>query len=687
MFVGGYGLARGYLNRPELTRQRFIPNPFSNKPEDRLYVTGDIARYRSNGDLEYLGRNDNQVKIRGFRIELGEIEALLAKHPDIRDNVVMVREDQPGNKRLAAYIVTDREESPASADLRQFLKDRLPEYMIPSAFVRMEALPLTPNGKTDYKSLPVPEGELQSSETYMAPTTERERKLVKIWQEVLNVERVGVNDNLFELGGDSILTIRIVSRANQEGLKITAKDILLNQTVAELAKAAKSDQIEEKSLIPLLEISPEERNDILIKADNNVEDIYPAVRMQEFMIRNYLKWSEKSAYHFQMSFDLEMEDFSLKAFREAARITVQENPIFRTYFAYVSNDQLVQIIKKDCEPIVEYDDIRNLAYEEQKDRIDGHFFQDRHELIDIYDPKQMSSRIKIFHLSDNSICFFRSQHHATIDGWSNILFLNRLFEVYHSLRQGIPVHPKKSAANSYKEFVAIEQEILSDAEASRFWEELLLNHREVSLAKKTEKISKKTEYDLHYKVEPALLTKIENIAKSDNVSMKAVYLTAYLKLISDLSNEKEVTVGVITNRRTNRLTDPLDTMGYFWNLIPFHFGMSDGEPLLKSVQSLLHEIDSYYGLYPLQQILENRQKEYLFFATFNYTHFHHAKGDEFRNWKGMKLFNKFHFPLNFVINKNPSDNRIFVAYDENYFSETDIQQIVDNYMGCLNSLC
>jgi amino acid adenylation domain-containing protein/non-ribosomal peptide synthase protein (TIGR01720 family) len=232
--IGGAGLARGYLQRPELTPERFIPHPFSEIPGARLYKTGDLARYRPDGNIEFLGRLDHQVKIRGFRIELGEIEAVLGGHPGVQEACVVVREDHPGEKRLVAYVVGKEGPTPSGNELREFLKERLPEYMVPSAFLSLEALPLTPNGKVDRKALPAPEGR-GVAEGYVPPCTPTEELLAGIWAEVLRQERVGRHDNFFALGGDSILCIQVIARAQQAGLQLTPKQLFQHQSIVELA--------------------------------------------------------------------------------------------------------------------------------------------------------------------------------------------------------------------------------------------------------------------------------------------------------------------------------------------------------------------------------------------------------------------------------------------------------------------
>lgn len=235
LYIGGASLARGYLNHPELTSEKFIPHPFHQTTESRLYKTGDLARYLPDGNIEYLGRIDNQVKIRGFRIELGEIEAVLSQHNYVETTCVTAREDSPGIKRLVAYIVPPKNVTPSTSELRQFLKARLPDYMIPSAFVTLDALPLTPNGKLDHRALPEPNlrGEIELN--FVAPRNLEEEILAKIWSQVLRVELVGIYDNFFELGGDSILTIQIITRARKAGLELTPKQLFTHQNIAELA--------------------------------------------------------------------------------------------------------------------------------------------------------------------------------------------------------------------------------------------------------------------------------------------------------------------------------------------------------------------------------------------------------------------------------------------------------------------
>ena len=233
VYVGGDGLARDYLHRPALTAERFVPHPFGDAPGARLYRTGDVARFLPTGDVEFLGRRDEQVKIRGFRIEPGEAEAVLRQHASVRDAAVVAREGAAGQRQLVAYVVGPQG---AQEELRQYLRERLPDYMVPSAFVTLDSLPLTPNGKVDRRALPAPESaSADGAGRYEAPRTEAERVLCEVWAQVLGRERVGVRDNFFDLGGDSILSIQVVARAGRAGLRLTPRQVFEHPTVAELA--------------------------------------------------------------------------------------------------------------------------------------------------------------------------------------------------------------------------------------------------------------------------------------------------------------------------------------------------------------------------------------------------------------------------------------------------------------------
>jgi amino acid adenylation domain-containing protein/thioester reductase-like protein len=308
IYIAGVGVGRGYLNRPELTAERFVRDPFSGDPQGRMYKTGDLGRWRADGAIEYLGRNDHQVKIRGFRIELGEIEAQLSRHTQLKEAVVIAREDVPGEKRLVAYVVpAEPSGAPAVEELRVQLNAVLPEHMVPSAFVTLDRMPLSPNGKLDRRALPAPELNAYTARQYEAPRGEVEEILAGIWQSLLRVERVGRKDNFFELGGHSLQIMQMMERVRCVGLSIELRRVLESPTLADLACALATEAVEQFEVPPNLipsdceAITPQMLSLVELEAQHieliaqsvpggaaNIQDIYPLASLQEGILFHHL---------------------------------------------------------------------------------------------------------------------------------------------------------------------------------------------------------------------------------------------------------------------------------------------------------------------------------------------------------------------------------------------------------------
>ncbi|MDQ1592167.1 MAG: hypothetical protein QOG71_2794 [Pyrinomonadaceae bacterium] len=312
IYVGGCGLARGYLKRPDLTAERFVPHPFAGEPGARLYKTGDSGRHRADGNLEYLGRLDHQVKLRGYRVELGEIEALLTEQTGVREAMVVVREDV-GERRLVAYLVPERGSKLDDARVREYLKERLPEYMIPAAFVTLDKLPLTPNGKVDRAALPAP-GTHNSGlgRGYVAPRTEVEELLAELWAKALGLERVGIYDDFFELGGDSILSIQISNRANSRGVQLRPGQVFRHRTVASLAASVKPSQAA-----------------AAVEPESNVAGIVPLTPIQHWFFEQQLidphHWNQAAMFETRERLDASLLEQSLRA-------VVQHHDALRLHF-------------------------------------------------------------------------------------------------------------------------------------------------------------------------------------------------------------------------------------------------------------------------------------------------------------------------------------------------------------------
>ncbi|KGW80573.1 amino acid adenylation domain-containing protein [Burkholderia pseudomallei] len=386
LYVGGAGVARGYLNRPELTRERFIDDPFV--AGGRLYKTGDLARWRTDGRLEYLGRNDFQVKIRGFRIELGEIEAQLAKVAGVREVVVLARDSaaevrdnatpnvptpkssSETEKRLVAYYTGDAD----VAALRAQAAQHLPSYMVPSAYVRLDAWPLTPNGKLDRRALPAPADDAYARAEYEAPRGAKEEALAAIWRELLHVERVSRHDNFFELGGHSLLAIGVIERMRREGLHTDVRSIFNAQTLSDLAARAQTDDRSIQAppnliparatritpdMLPLVALTQTQIDMLAAQVEGgaaNIQDIYPLAPLQEGMVFHHLLHAESDAY-MEAYFVGFRTRARLDRFLDALRMIVDRHDILRTGFFWEGLEQPVQIVQRRVRLPIEFVDL------------------------------------------------------------------------------------------------------------------------------------------------------------------------------------------------------------------------------------------------------------------------------------------------------------------------------------------
>ena len=343
LYVGGAGLARGYLGQPTLTAERFVPHPWSPEPGSRLYKTGDVVRLRAEGLLEYLGRNDEQVKVRGFRIELGEIEAVLKSQQEVREALVVAREEAEG-KRLVAYVVPREGGTLTVSQLREGVQARLPGYMLPAAFVLLEALPLTAHGKVDRRALPAPgAARPELREAYAPARTTREEILVEIWQEALGLERVGIDDNFFALGGDSIRSIRVLALARERGFSYLPMQLFEHQTIANLARILTRETNSSVAASPVSQpfslLTREDR----LRLPEGVEDAYPLTMLQAGMFFHSASAPESAVYHNVGSYHLQAR-FDLSCFHTAIQQTLARHPVLRTSFDLSSFSQPLQLV-------------------------------------------------------------------------------------------------------------------------------------------------------------------------------------------------------------------------------------------------------------------------------------------------------------------------------------------------------
>ncbi|MEN4957725.1 syringomycin E biosynthesis non-ribosomal peptide synthetase SyrE, partial [Pseudomonas syringae] len=367
IYIGGDGVARGYLNLEEVNAERFLADPFSESPDARMYKTGDLARYMADGRIEYLGRNDFQVKVRGFRIELGEIEARLGNCTGVKEAVVIAREDNPGDKRLVAYVVAQPQSQLTAADLRAELAPQLAEYMLPSAFVLLDELPLTPNRKLDRKALPAPDADALISRGYEAPQGETETQIVAIWQDLLGIEQVGRHDHFFELGGHSLLAVSLIERLRKQGLNLNVKTVFTAPTVREMALAISQDkhvlfQVPANripahctqltpDMLPLVELSVAQIELITSAVAGgaaNIQDIYPLAPLQDGILFHYLLNRERDAYLMRSMIEFDSRA-RLDAFLEGLQTVIDRHDILRSSVHWIGLPQAVQVVHRQAQ--------------------------------------------------------------------------------------------------------------------------------------------------------------------------------------------------------------------------------------------------------------------------------------------------------------------------------------------------
>ncbi|AGC43404.1 non-ribosomal peptide synthetase [Myxococcus stipitatus DSM 14675] len=622
--VGGAGLARGYLGQSGLTAQRFVPHPFSHVPGARLYRTGDLARFTPDGQLEYLGRIDDQVKIRGFRIELGEIQVVLSLHPAVREALVLVREETPGARSLVAYLATGDHAPPSVADLRQFLLARLPDYMVPSAFVLMERFPLTANGKVDRKALPAPSRERAEPARYVAPRNDAEATLCAIWSEVLGVPRVGIQDNFFALGGDSILSIRVLTLARRKGLDFTLQQLFQHQTVAALMDAAgatREQPVREEfpRTEPFSLLTEEDR----AKLPPGIEDAYPLARIQAGMLYHMQLAPDSNVYHNTDTFHLRLQTpVDTVMFEEAMRVVVARHPVLRTSFDMTTYSEPLQLVHREATLSMKVVDLRHLSDAEQEAAIRQLLVDERHTPFDLAVPPLL--RFFIHLRGEQSFQFTLTECHAIIDGWSLHSTLVEIFNHHHALVNGQTPPPELPATMTYRDFVAMERRVIESEPHQRFWRDQLAGGSVMRLprwrrapASETPRIAT-VKVPLSREVHDGLLA----LTRAEGVPFKSILVAAHLKVMGLMSGQDDVITGMGVNSRPEE-GDGSRLRAIFLNTLPFRLRLAPG-----SWTSLVRAaFDAERALYPFRRfpmadIQRQWGREPLYEVMFNYMHFH-----------------------------------------------------------------
>jgi amino acid adenylation domain-containing protein len=618
LYVGGEGLSRGYLGRPDLTAERFVPDPFSGRPGKRLYRTGDLGRLTASDDIEFLGRADNQVKIRGFRIEPGEIEAALLQYPGVREAIVAVRADDSGDNRLVAYVVTDQEEASNSSALHHFLKERLPQHMIPSAFVVVDKFPLTVNGKIDLRALSARESAPALSRSFSPPRDEVEEILTEVWAEALGVPRVGIHDNFFEMGGDSIRSIQVRSLALERGLDISLLQIFEHQTIAELARdvargvQTRSDPLRKR---PFSLISDKDRE----KLPATVEDAYPLTKLQLGLIFHSAHSADYETYVTSVHVRAPLDMSSL---RQAIERLVARHETLRASFDLTGFSEPLQLAHRTAPLHLEVHDLRLLPSDEQERLLAAWFETQRKTKCDWR--RLPLVRFAVHRRSQDTFQFTLAE--PFLDGWSVASLLTELFTLYVSSLTEAGDFELPPVRASIGDYVALEREALASVGTRKYWTEKLRDCTPSRLPRlpRAWRLSSESACvrRLNVPIPDDVSVGLQRLSAALGVPLKSVLLAAHVKVLSLTLGRADVMTGVLANGRPETV-DGARLLGLFLNATPFRFAIEGGswEELISAAFDA--ELEMFpHRRYPLAELQRAHGRAPLFDTVFNFTHFH-----------------------------------------------------------------
>ncbi len=599
MYVGGAGVARGYLRRPELNAERFIADPFSNDPAARLYKTGDLARYLPNGDIEYLGRIDHQVKIRGFRIELGEIEAALCRYPIVREAVVLAREDTPGEKRLVAYLTLEVGQTLNVSDLRSFLQRKLPDYMIPTAFVTLGALPLTSNGKIDHKALPAPEqSRPELARAFVAAHNPLEEMLAGIWMEVLNLEQVGIYDNFFELGGHSLLATALVSRIREAfQVELPLVTLFESPTIAALAERIEVARRKGRGLSapPLRPVS---RNAAL-----------PLSFSQQRLW--FLEQLEPGnpAYTIPAAVRL-LGPLDLAAVTQSFTELVRRHESLRTAFTVIDG-QPVQVIAPAQAFTVPLVDLCQLPEAEREATAMQLVMEEAHRSFDLRQSPLL--RGCLLRLGEADHIALVTMHHIISDGWSIGVFIREFATLYEAFASGKP-SPLPELLIQYPDFAYWQRQWLQGEALETllaYWRQQLAGMSELKLPTDRPRPSVPTFRGAweSLQLSAELSQALETLSRREGVTLFMTLLAAFLTLLQRYTGQDDIVVGTDIANRNRSETENL--IGFFVNQLVLRTDLS-GNPTFRELLNRVRHVA--LGAYahqdlPFEKLVEELQPE------------------------------------------------------------------------------
>jgi amino acid adenylation domain-containing protein len=584
--IGGWGVARGYLKRPDLTAERFIPDPFAASPGARMYKTGDLGRWRPDGTIEFLGRNDHQVKIRGFRVELGDIEAALRSHPEVRDAVVLAREDAPGHKRLVTYVVGEI----APEALRTHLGRLLPEYMLPAAYVVLQALPLTPNGKPDRRVLPAPEADAFSARAYEAPQGEIETTLASIWSELLGVASIGRHDDFFALGGHSLLAVQLTSRIRVAlGLEVPLAELFAQPTLAGFAQrvAAASTHV-------LPAIVPTSRQEAL------------PLSFAQQRLWFLAQLDERTGVAYTIASGVRLKGLlDVAALRAAMNRIVARHEALRTCFGSFDGAPVQLIAPSDVGLALSEADLSGHAHAEAElarltaEEARAPFDLARGPLI----------RGCLVRLADDDHALLVTMHHIVSDGWSMGVLVNEFSALYAAFMQGRP-DPLPALSIQYADYAAWQRRWITGEVLQRqldFWRHHLDGAPAV-LGLPTDRprpaVQDYAGASFGFELDAELTANLKGLSQRHGTTLFMTLLASWAALLARLSGQSDVVIGTPVANRHRAEIEPL--IGFFVNTQALRVDLS-GSPtvadLLAQVRATALAAQAHQDV-PFEQVVE-----------------------------------------------------------------------------------
>jgi amino acid adenylation domain-containing protein len=599
LYIGGAGLAAGYLHQPEQTEERFVHHPFSTQEGARVYKTGDLARYAADGKMEFLGRADSQVKLRGHRIELGEIEAVLGRHPNVWGCVVLLREEEPGEPYLIAYVVPRQQPDPTSAELRHFLQEQLPEHMVPAAFVLLQNLPLTANGKVDRKKLPLPQrSENRARSTYVAPRRPIEEVLVEIWEEVLKVGQVGIRDNFFNLGGHSLLATQVISHLRKVlQVEVPLRNLFEAPTIAGFAEHV-SRALRPRQCVELPPLVPISRT----------QELPLSFAQQRLWFLDQL---EPGSISYNLPVAVRLSGMlNVEAFERSLREIVRRHESLRTTFR-TQEGQPVQVIGLVGAFRLLYTDLGRLTPEQRKGEARRLAQEERQSPFDLACGPLL--RTMLLRLSEREYILLLSMHHIVSDGWSAGVFLHELSTLYNAFVHGrsspLPELPIQYADFACWQRKWLQGEVL-EAQLD-YWTQQLKGAVPLELPTDHPRPAIQTFRGAtqEFLVPAALSEDLKQLSQREGVTLFMTLLAAFQVLLARYTGQSDISVGSPIANRTHAEIEGL--IGFFVNTLVLRTNLS-GNPSFQDLLAGVREVT--LGAYahqdlPFEKLVEVLQPE------------------------------------------------------------------------------